>query len=601
MLDRLITEIRTSIRSGNSAIFCGAGISYNSGLPLATDLVKKILESIDIKGKDAVPILNSNMPFEFFMETIFKEVSIDEILDIFKMGEPNANHELIAELLKGGFINTVVTTNFDQLIEKALENIGLHRGSHFEVYSSEEEFGSVNWSDQTIKIIKLHGCISKKDEVAITLDLVANKTFCINKNQIIKEFFTRDIHPNVIVIGYSCSDLFDISPQIEIVNENTSKVFFIQHVNNTEEAIEDISLSDHKNPFKSFTGKRISIDTDNFTKEIWTALILRQYKFINPTSISWTHNIDNWVSQAIATNSIGIKHHLPARWYYDIGEYQYSAQHCEQGMIIAQNLSNQITFYSELGNLGMAFNALGKYKEARSCLEESVRACHDLGNLQGEIAQLQSLGNIYRNLGEFNSAIDVYTKAASMAALKGDLDDRCTSLGNLATVFNQTDQPDQAIKCLNEGLKLAKQVGNKQSEGSMLCSLGISYAQKGNLKKAFEYVNQSLDTTRLIGDRQGECMALLNLSNLHLYNKDFDECLAISLDSLKIARLINSRQNEAGSSYIIGSSYFFKGDIKLAIKNLKNAIKIYTDIYGIDHRHTQVAIKALTKAENFPG
>lgn len=104
MLNKLFNYIAKSISGKNISIFCGAGISFNSGLPLATDLVKNILAALDIKEADASIILNSNIPFEFFIETIRNEVSVDEILEIFSNGEPNTNHELIAELVKAGFI-----------------------------------------------------------------------------------------------------------------------------------------------------------------------------------------------------------------------------------------------------------------------------------------------------------------------------------------------------------------------------------------------------------------------------------------------------------------------------------------------------------------
>jgi NAD-dependent SIR2 family protein deacetylase len=265
MRDQIIDKIGKSIKEHDAAIFCGAGISLHSGLPLVSDLIKKILAVIDLHEKDASIILNSNIPFEFFIETIRNEVCVDEILEIFNKGKPNTNHELIAELVKSGFIKTILTTNFDLLIEKALKSRGLQKEIDFDVFSSDEEFGKVNWNDNKIKIIKVHGCISNKSEMAVTLDAVASKTVCVNKNNIIKNFFSKDVNPNVIVIGYSCSDLFDISPQIELIEEKTSELFFIEHVTNSSICtIEDISLKDYKNPFKTFSGKRINVDSDYF-------------------------------------------------------------------------------------------------------------------------------------------------------------------------------------------------------------------------------------------------------------------------------------------------------------------------------------------------
>lgn len=592
MIDHLISNLEKS----NTAIFCGAGISYNSGLPLATGLLKKILEVLDIKDNDASIILDSNMPFEFFIETIRNEVNVDELLQIFAKAKPNTNHELIAELISLGLIKTVLTTNFDFLIEEALSKIGLQNGIHFKVFASEEEFGEINWNDHKIKIIKIHGCVSNISEMAITLSAVASKTTCKNKNNIIEKFFSKNVNPSVIIVGYSCSDLFDISPQLELVNNN-SEVFIIEHINNTSGyTVEDIAIKEHKNPFKSFPGKRININTDFLVKLIWEKLLHQEYQFKSYCS-QWTENVNNWLAQAIETNSIGIKHHIPARLYYNIGEYEYSARHCEYGIGIAQNQSNQITFYSELGNLGMAFNALGRYKEAKSCLEESVTACRDFGNIQGEIAQLQSLGNIYRNLREFESAIKVYLRATSLAE-KEDIDGLCTSIGNLASVYIQTEQPDEAIKCLEKGLKIALHIGNKQSEASMLCSFGSAYSQKGKFEKAIQYIENSINATRLIGDRQGECMALLNLSTAYMQIEDFEKCLSNARSSLQIAQTIHIKQSEGNAYYNIGCASLFKSDIKSAISNLKKAVEVYSEIYGVEHSQTQVAKKVLAKAEN---
>ena len=596
-MNRLINKINISISEKSTAIFCGAGISYNSGLPLATDLVKSILEIIDINDNDASAILNSNIPFEFFIETIRNEVSVDEILDVFSKGNPNINHELIAELIKLGFIKTVLTTNFDLLIEKALLCKGLEKGKHFDVFSSEEEFGNINWADNKIKIIKIHGCISNKSEMAITLDDVASKTVCVNRNSIIKNFFSDKINPNILVLGYSCSDLFDISPQIELLKENRSVVFFIQHTGKEYNfKIEDISVENLKNPFKSFSGQRITINSDYLVKKIWETFVTKPYQ-LESFSTTWIENVKNCLIQAVISNSIGVKHHISARLYYNIGEYDYAIKHLEKGINIAQKERSLITFYSELGNLGMAFNALGRYEEAKHCLEESTKACHDIGNLQGEIAQLQSLGNVYRNLGDFDSAVTVYKNAVAVAK-KEDLDGLCSSLGNLASIFTQKEQPDEAIKCLENGLELARHIGNKQSEGSMLCSLGIAYSQKGNNTKATQLIQESIYITRLIGDRQGECMSLFNLSNIDLINDDYDSCLNNATSSLLIAKSINIKQSEGNAFYNIGSAYYFMGDSNAAIQNLKKAIEIFTEIYGIEHRQTQAAIISLFRAEN---
>lgn len=598
-LNELVAKVGNAVKQKKLSIFCGAGISYNSGLPLAQGLLKNILSAIDVNENDSATLLNSNLPFEAFIQTLADESNVDDILDIFSNGKPNTNHELIAELITKGFVNTILTTNFDLLIENALVSRGFENGNQFEVYKTEEDFGNLKWDTQKVKIIKIHGCVTNKEEMAITLEAVASKRISQNKSEIINSFFSNKINPFICVLGYSCSDIFDITPQIELIEKESSEVYLIDHSNNVSQfTIEDIALRKTKNPFQNFKGVRIQINADTFIKKVWETILTTPYLY-KSSSFMWKENTAKWLTKSIEY-SIGIKNHIAGRLFYDIGEYEYSVKRWEQGIAIAQNEGNQLFFYSQLGNLGMAFNALGKYKEAKKCLQESVNACNDIGNLQGEVAQLQALGNVHRNLREFDEAIKVFTKAVSLAE-KNELDGLCTSLGNLATVYNQTEQFDEAIKILQKGIAIALATGNKQSEGSMLCSLGIAFFQKGDYDKGLHFVKESVTATQIIGDRQGECMALLNLSNFYLHYKEFDNCLKHSTHALSIAQKIGIRQSEAGSYYNIGSSMLFKGDAKSAIPNFKKAIIIYSDIYGNEHSHTISAIKALYRAENFPG
>jgi tetratricopeptide (TPR) repeat protein len=433
--------------------------------------------------------------------------------------------------------------------------------------------------------------------MAITLQAVASRRISQCKSEIIKSFFSNRINPFVFVMGYSCSDLFDISPQLDLIETESSEIFFLDHTNSISDFyVEDISTRKLKNPFQNFSGKRIITNTDTLVKSIWEALLIAPYQF-KSSSLSWKGNITKWLNQQIEY-SLGTKNHLSARLFYDIGEYEYSVSKWEQGIVIAQRESNELFFYSQLGNLGMAFNALGRYREAKQCLEASVNACQNIGNLVGQISQLQSLGNTYRNLGDFDSAIKVYKKAVLLAE-KDDLFGLCTSLGNLASVYTQKKQPEEAILCLEKGLAIAYHIGNKQSEGSMLCSIGIAYFQQGNCEKALQYIENSIALTRTLGDKQGECMALYNLSNLNLHLKNFDECIRNATAALKIARKCGMRQSEGNAYYNIGNSFLFKSNSESAILNLNQALAIFTEIYGFDHPHTKSVVKSIVAAKNF--
>ena len=134
-------------KEGEFAIFCGAGISRNSGLPLANDLKQSILGKLPIDKKDIDEVMNSNLPFEAFMEILSENTNISKIIDIFKRGEPNTNHIMIARFCKKGYLRTIFTTNFDLLIENALEKEGLRENVDFKRYFNEEHFSEIDYNN----------------------------------------------------------------------------------------------------------------------------------------------------------------------------------------------------------------------------------------------------------------------------------------------------------------------------------------------------------------------------------------------------------------------------------------------------------------------
>jgi hypothetical protein len=68
--------------------------------------------------------------------------------------EPTAAHHALAELCRRGFVRVVLTTNFDPLIERALETLGLT----VQVLSSESQIQSrIPLAHADVTLVKLHG------------------------------------------------------------------------------------------------------------------------------------------------------------------------------------------------------------------------------------------------------------------------------------------------------------------------------------------------------------------------------------------------------------------------------------------------------------
>ncbi|MFQ5628842.1 MAG: SIR2 family protein [bacterium] len=290
---KFLHELNEGIKCKKTVVFCGAGISRSSGLPIVTELVPYILEKLGVTKAETETIMNAGLPFEAFIETLRENSDPNKIFDIFDLGEPNTNHFLLAKLAKAGYVTTICTTNFDRLIEKAFDAEGLVWGEHFRVFYKEDDLDSIDWQEKTIRLVKIHGSVEDRENMAITLGQVASQVLSSQRQGVIEHLFSTGAHKNVLVLGYSCSDVFDISPQVEAVRENHKKVVFVDHHRDQprrmffqrgKHTIKDLTDKEQKNPFRHFDdSKWVIFDTDELVKAVWNfCLIEKEFAFIEP-------------------------------------------------------------------------------------------------------------------------------------------------------------------------------------------------------------------------------------------------------------------------------------------------------------------------------
>ena len=156
MINRIVQELEES----NFAIFAGAGLSAPAGYVNWKELLRPLsMElSLDIdKETDLVSLaqyyVNENNGHSRLIERLIDEIGIAK--------EPTVNHKLLAKLP----ISTYWTTNYDDLIEKALESEGKLADKKF----------TKNHLSQTKKgrsaiVYKMHGDASVADQAIITKD-----------------------------------------------------------------------------------------------------------------------------------------------------------------------------------------------------------------------------------------------------------------------------------------------------------------------------------------------------------------------------------------------------------------------------------------------
>lgn len=520
-------------------VFCGAGISWNSGLPLANELKQSILEKLSIHNKDIDEIMKSNLPFEAFMETISWNTDISKILDIFTDGEPNTNHILIARLAKKGYLRTIFTTNFDLLIEKALvEKEGLKEDVDFKRYYTEEHFSEIDLDnlDDKIRIFKIHGSVDNKESIRTTLKIVASRTLSDKRMNPIRYLFSNGEHKKVLILGYSCSDEFDVTPAIQSLEEDEKEIVFVEH--SEKEEVEDIRIKDFKNPFKKFTGKRLKCNTDNFIKDLWDSFseTVGVYK---PTKsrVNWETYIDDW---AKGTKEEHPKYFTTALLLYEISHFKRAIEYCEKALDITKEIGNKAKEVVYLRNLGVTFYAIGDFKRAVDSHMKALEIAKAIGNKFEEEACNGNLGVTYCALRNFKRAVHYYEKALFIAKETGHKEGEAKCYIGMGDAYCMLGKDFKGgIQCYEKALETVKDIGDKADEAACYTGLGIAFGALGDSKSAIEFHKDSLKVWRAIGGKAEEGLCCINLGVIFHELRDFKSAIEYFLNAEKIFKEIS--------------------------------------------------------------
>lgn len=172
ILDEAVEIILRTCKNEDVSLFAGAGISLENpaNLPSAMELKWDILKHLASQPPKFYDIDRDQTLLQQYLSSEMLEHMVQDlvealgdhaldILNVFKNGQPNLYHLLIAKLAHQGLINRVFTTNFDILIERALAVEGVK----YNVFETEHDFAEYlispeNYTD--FPVFKLHGTIA---------------------------------------------------------------------------------------------------------------------------------------------------------------------------------------------------------------------------------------------------------------------------------------------------------------------------------------------------------------------------------------------------------------------------------------------------------
>lgn len=209
-IEHLAAKMRQLKRTkeGGTILFLGAGASVTAGIPTANGLITEIKKKRAFKAQ-----IESNKPetYDQYMACLSSKDRKKLFKKYVDKAKVNATHLYAAQLIAEGYIDIVVTTNFDPLIIKALH---LFNVIPFSYDVSIVDKGIITEFDKP-SVIFLHGQshgfrqLNTEHELQLPREAIRDTFMKISQNHA------------WIVLGYSGNDpVFDILCSIQNYQEN---------------------------------------------------------------------------------------------------------------------------------------------------------------------------------------------------------------------------------------------------------------------------------------------------------------------------------------------------------------------------------------------
>lgn len=196
-IQNLANLIRAKQEDGNRfVVMLGAGASVGAGVPYMSELMQLILDEYAQGGQGDV-----SERFDRFWEHADKSTRnsiLRKHLDVL----PSEGHRSLARLIKDGYFDTVVTFNYDDLLEKALDELDVRHKVCVRGELQDEIFADYMLDDKLgPRILKIHGSFKGAKIYLASLQEMGSYPPDISRE------FKRLSKLDLLVCGYSFGDL----------------------------------------------------------------------------------------------------------------------------------------------------------------------------------------------------------------------------------------------------------------------------------------------------------------------------------------------------------------------------------------------------------
>ncbi len=628
-LDAAARQLGESLRSSKAAVFCGAGISLQSGVPSVANLLPHLFRTLGITASDAAALAVLPLPFEVIMHTINRNTDILPLLEIFRHTTPNQNHAFLAELLSRGQLKTICTTNFDTLIEQALEAKGLEPGTDVALYRTDQELRNAHWKDNGAKVIKLHGSAHDTSSMILAIRQVARRVRSAAMRRALEHVFADGGHTELLVLGYSFSDVFDITPQLQRLPTKDKWITLVEHtpLEQRQSRIDPLESLGSEHPLQEFQGRRVRANTDVLVRKLYS---LVDIPFPARTSgRAWRATVDAWVSAiprarrlVIGGELLSLAGRSPKRYYemallqakqeggasperlidrlatvaHRNGDYAGALTKHKQALRGLKDKGDEEGAGNAHLHIAVCLRNLGLPLEALKHNSQALAFCQRHQLRDGQAACLLDQGLCHADLMDSEQAEKCFRQAIDISSDEGLRDLERDALGNLGSLFAAIARTQQSRalfktalvyheKAYRISVDLADQVGKATAMSNMAgCHHGL-----GAVEEAIADAERSLRISKSIGHLQGMGVALSNLGLFFLKQGEYADARSKLTEALKIARQIRDPGMEGTCLLNLGVVHVGKGSMKEGAAHFSKARVLFRSRFGPNHPHTRSA------------
>ena len=499
-LQEFVDEIYADFKNNEDTeyiFFLGAGCSKSSGIPLASELAKAWYEELKKqiikfdKFNKKHKISNSQgLDYGKFYFQIFEELfptplmqqkEIQRITNDDKVN-PSLGYYVLASLMQLSSFNTIVTTNFDNLIQDAL----IYSGNKRALVITHQDLAKFIKRDNTPLITKIHG----DAHLHPFNNISSTKTIPDELKGAIQGLFTN---AKVICIGYGGND-----ESIADFLNGCNRIDQVYWLNFSEP--KDVKLSNWWDKLSTKT----YINEYDFDKIM--SIIKSKFDIKSPNFERRAKVLQDRYESAIQEEIEDIEQMKDKTYldYFILGNtYDNQKEYIKAIQAYQKAIKLNPKYSDAYYNLGIMYVNEGQYDKAIEVYQKAIEL-----NPKNDMAY-NNMGIAYESNNEHIKAIQSYQKAIKLNPKYSD------AYYNLGIVYGKEDEYDKAIEVYQRAIEL-----NPKNDKAYN-NIGVIYKNKEEYDKAIEAHQKAIE----LNPKNDK--AIINIGNIYYIKEECDKAIEV--------------------------------------------------------------------------